>query len=111
MEEIYKFTHGIYECEKELLAKIGDFEQWLYKVKNSKTGNAFQYKVAITDSALVTEALRQDIQSTVDTKGDYLVKKWLDKNREEKIQAWVETKWIKSRTLSMTDKWIEWEDF
>ena len=42
MAEIYKFTHGIYECEKEPLAKFGDFEQWLYKVKNSKTGNAFQ---------------------------------------------------------------------
>ena len=103
--------YGIYEYEKELLGKIGDFDQWLYRVKNTETGNTFAFKIAITSSALSSEDLPEDIQLTVNSKGDYLIKTWLDKNLGGKIQALVSKQHIKSKTLSVKDEWIDWKDF
>jgi len=103
--------YGIYEYEKELLGRMGDFDQWLYSVKNTETGNTFAYKIAITGSALVSEGLPEDIQLTVNSKGDYLIKTWLDKNLEGKIQALVLQQHIESKTLSVKDEWIDWKDF
>ena len=105
------FEYGIYKYEKEQLGKIGDFDQLLYKVKNTETGNTFAYKIAITGTALASEGLREDIQLTVKSKGDYLIKMWLNKNLEEKKQAFVSELGIKLIALSNKDEWIEWKDF
>ena len=103
--------HGVYEFNKEQLAKAGDHEQWLFRVRNTETGNAFTYKVAISGSALASEGLPEDIQLTVKSQGDHLVKSWLDKNIEAQVQAMVTTQNIKSKTLSTEEDWIEWKDF
>ena len=55
--------------------------------------------------------LSEDIQLTVNSKGDYLIKTWLDKNLEAKIQALVLQQHIESKTLSVKDEWIDWKDF
>jgi hypothetical protein len=105
------FEYGIYEYKKEPLAKMGDFDQWLYRVKNTETGNTFAYKIAISSSALASGDLPEDIQLTVNSKGVYLIKTWLDKNLETKIQALVLQQHIESKTLSVKDEWIDWKDF
>ncbi len=103
--------YGIYKYEKERWGKFGDFKQWLYKIKNTETGNTFAYKIAITGSALALKGFREDIQLTVNSKGDYLIEMWLDKNLEEKRQALVLELDIILKTLSNKDEWIEWKDF
>jgi len=61
--------HGIYEFNKEQLEKAGDYEQWLFRVRNTETGNSFTYKVAISGSALASERLLEDIRLTVKSQG------------------------------------------
>ena len=107
-----KVKYGKYEYQKEHLPKSGDFDDCLYKVKNTESGKNFDYRMNMSASSLATSTgLPTDVQLAVATKGDNLVKKWLDEEKEEKIQVRITTVGIESKSLDTDQEWFDWKDF
>lgn len=100
-----------YEYIREQLLKTGDFEDWIFHIKNNKTGVEFEYRISITGSALNSKGQMEEIQNAVDTLGESLVKKWLNERKEEKIQCRVSTVNIIKRTLEEGESWKGWDTF
>ena len=91
--------HGKYIYTKINLPKGGDYDDWLYHITNTSTGNTFDYRVTVSGSASASTDLPPDVQATVNTQGDKLVNTWLDQGLEEKRQVRVTTSGIESRKL------------
>jgi hypothetical protein len=81
-----------YEFEVINTSKGGDdFETWEYKIKNSKTGVGFNYIIQITKTALSCDpkGLISPVYEIVNTKGESLVKSWLNEGRETRLRAFI----------------------
>ena len=89
--------HGKYEYEKiEVTRKGDDFRAWEYRIRNRDSGAEFRYIIEIAKTALSTSPLTlpYPIPQVIETEGEYLVKKWLDGGKEERIRGTVHTKGI-----------------
>jgi hypothetical protein len=106
-----KINFNDYEYIREKLPKTGDFEDWIFHIKNKKTGVEFKYRISITGSALNSKGQMEEIQNAVDTLGDSLVKNWLNEGKEQKIQCRVSTVNIIRRTLGKDESWKGWDTF
>ena len=104
-----KYAH--YEIERDELDPSGDYRDWVFRVINQRTGTKWQYRIAITGSALASTGMVEDLQVAVDTRGLSLVKKWLDQKKEHNVQGWVSTFGITSKSLVTTQQWLHWKEF
>jgi hypothetical protein len=88
-----------FEIEKEELPKEGDYRTWMYKIRNTESGNEFRYRIEITGTALASEGLPTQIQDAADTEGESLVKEWLKEGKEYWILGKVGTTGIKETKI------------
>ena len=96
-ENIMGKVHGKYEYEKRKITRGGDdFITWEYKIKNRDTWVEFKYIIEISKTALNIEPLLlpYPIPETIKSEGEYLVKRWLDNGKEERIRGLVHSKGI-----------------
>lgn len=90
-------VYGKYEYEKREISKGGDdFRTWEYKVRNRDTGVEFKYIIETSKTVFSIDPLLlpYPIPETVKSEGEYLVKKWLDNGKEERIRGVVHSKGI-----------------
>jgi len=90
-------VHGNYEYEKKEVTKAGeDFRVWEYRIKNVKTDKQFKYIIEIPKAMLNSKDLFlvYPIKQIVETEGEFLVKKWLQGDREERTRARVGKKGV-----------------
>jgi hypothetical protein len=88
-----------FEIEKEELRKEGDYRTWMYRIRNTESGNEFRYRIEITGTALASKGLPTQIQDAVDTEGKSLVKEWLKEGKEYWILGKVGTVGIKEMRI------------
>jgi len=89
-------TYKNWEYDFEEITKSGDDSKtWQYKGNNLDTGKEFNYIIEISKTALSSKGLPTQIQNTVDTKGESLVKELLSENKGYWILANVDTTKIK----------------
>jgi hypothetical protein len=96
-EDVMTTRYGKYEYEKiEVTMGGDDFRAWDYRMRNRDTGVEFKYIIEIAKTALNTSPLTlpYPIPQAIETEGEYLVKKWLDDGREERIRGLVHSKGI-----------------
>lgn len=90
---------GDFKIEKEEIPKEGDYRTWIYKIRNTKTGNQFAYRIEISGTALASEGLPTQIQDAVDTEGESLIEEWLKEGKEYWILGKVGTWGIKEMKI------------
>jgi hypothetical protein len=96
-EDVMSIRHGKYEYEKIEVTRGGDdFRTWEYRVRNVDRGIEFKYSIEISKTTLNTSPLTlpYPIPQVIETEGEYLIKKWLDDGREERIRGIVHSKGI-----------------
>ena len=89
--------YGKYEYEKREISRGGDDRRtWEYKVRDRDTGVEFKYLIEISKTVFKIEPLLlpYPIPETVESEGDYLVKKWLDNGMEKRIRMVVHSRGI-----------------
>jgi len=102
---------GKYSYSKEQVPASGDFEDWIYHIKNTDTNESFDYRLNISGTTLATTGLPLGLQLTASTKGENLVRGSLEKGLEEKLQVRITTSGVELKTISKEQNWIDWKDF